>query len=538
LRISNKTHVELICDHQLGLKFKIRAVNIKALEILLVEDNLADANLISEILREHHRPKYNLRHVTRVEEAINSLCQDNFDVILLNLSVSDSQGIACLNIVRQKAPQSPIIILTAVNDPHLAVQSLRQGAQDYLVKGEFEGRILTRSISYAIERQRTEFNIRQLALMKKMLDKIRKSMDLAAILKFTAREIRQFLHTDQVLIYRCESSQSESTTFVAQSYNPESERLSIEQFVSGVNLSSLYAILTESTSVRAVADTAATESSELQVIAPEQIRSYLILPIWLSESVDYVYDDLTSPMVKPTVAHNQKGGLWGMLIAYNSREIRKWQNWEINFLQRLTTQVTIAIKQSQLCCRLQTANQKLQKLAILDGLTGIANRRYFDLVLDNEWQRLAREEQPLSLILFDIDYFKAYNDTYGHQQGDRCLQNIAKILQRCTRRAADLAARYGGEEFAIILPNTDSEGAFFIAQKIAQKLAKKQIPHRKSNVSQYVTFSMGVGTKIPDFRQSASTLIELTDSFLYQAKKSGRNQIAVNSEQLKVASSK
>jgi diguanylate cyclase (GGDEF)-like protein len=198
----------------------------------------------------------------------------------------------------------------------------------------------------------------------------------------------------------------------------------------------------------------------------------------------------------------------------------------------LTTQVTIAIQQSQVCCRLQTANQKLQKLAILDGLTGIANRRYFDLVLDNEWQRLAREEQPLSLILCDIDYFKAYNDTYGHQQGDRCLQNIAKVLQNSTRRSADLAARYGGEEFAVILPNTDSEGALFIAQKIAQKLAKKQISHQKSPISQYVTFSIGVGTKIPDSKQSATTLIELTDSLLYQAKKAGRNQTAVSGERL------
>lgn len=216
-----------------------------------------------------------------------------------------------------------------------------------------------------------------------------------------------------------------------------------------------------------------------------------------------------------------------MLIAYNSSEIRKWQTWEINFLQRLTTKVTIAIGQSQLCCRLHTANQKLQQLAILDGLTGIANRRYFDLVLNNEWQRLARESKPLSLILCDLDYFKAYNDAYGHQQGDRCLQKVAKILQSCTRRPADLAARYGGEEFAIILPNTDSKGALFIAQNIAQQLANKQIPHQKSKISQYVTFSMGVGTKIPNSQQPVSTLIEMADSLLYQAKKSGRNQIVV-----------
>ncbi|MGL5941109.1 MAG: diguanylate cyclase domain-containing protein [Waterburya sp.] len=503
-------------------------MDIKALKILLVEDNLANAGLIREILSQHHWQEYNLRHVTSIEEAVASLCQDSFDVILLDLYLSDSQGLASLKIVRQKAPQSPIVILTAVNDPRIAVQSLRHGAQDYLIKGEFEGKILTRSIDYAIARQRTEFNTRQLALMKKMLDQIRNSIDLVAILKSTVREIRQFLLTDQVLIYRYQSQQSKEIIVVTESFNNQSEKLAIEQFISAVNLSSLNSILTESTSARAVTDTLAQENLGLQIVALQQIRSYLILPIWLSETVDDIHDDLTAPLVKQTSTNHQKEKLWGMLIAYNNSEIRKWQDWEINFLQRLTTQVTIAIQQSQLCGRLQTANQKLQKLAILDGLTGIANRRYFDLVLDNEWQRLAREGKPLSLILCDIDYFKAYNDAYGHQKGDRCLQKIAKILQNSTRRPADLAARYGGEEFAIILPNTDSEGALFIAQSITQKLAKKHFIHQQSPVSQYVTLSMGIGTKIPDSRQPATNLIEFTDSLLYQAKKAGRNQITTN----------
>ena len=152
--------------------------------------------------------------------------------------------------------------------------------------------------------------------------------------------------------------------------------------------------------------------------------------------------------------------------------------------------VAVAIQHSQLCCRLQTANQKLQKLAILDGLTGIANRRYFDLVLDKEWQRLAREQQPLSLILCDVDYFKAYNDTYGHQQGDRCLQKIAQILQQSTRRPADLVARYGGEEFALILPNTNAPGALFLAHNIVRQLAHKHLPHSASQVSKIVSLSI------------------------------------------------
>ena len=501
----------------------------KAVKILLVEDNLADANLIREFLSKGDEQKSYLRHVKRITEAVDTLCQDDFDAILLDLSLPDSQGIASLNLVKQKAPQLPIVVLTATDDSNIAMQSLRQGAQDYLIKGEFEGKILRRSIQYAIARQRSEFNIRQQALMKKMLDRIRNSIDLDAILKTTATVIQQFLHSDQVLIYRCESGQSEETTVVSQSIDHDSgDCLGIEQFISAVNLSSLHSILTESTSVQAVEDTLSRFSTELQVIEPQLVRSYLILPIWLGESVDHVYDDLTVPMVKNTVSHNRDEGLWGMLIAYNVKETRKWQDWEVNFLQRLTTQVTIAIAQSQLCCQLQTANQRLQQLAILDGLTGIANRRYFDLILHKEWQRLAREKKPLSLILCDIDYFKAYNDCYGHQQGDRCLQQIAQILQQSTKRPADLAARYGGEEFALVLPNTDAPGALFLAHQIVRQLARLKLPHQKSGVSQVVTLSMGIATKIPYSSESSSSIIEAADNLLYRAKREGRNQLAVD----------
>ena len=498
------------------------------MKILLVEDNLADANLIGEFLSKDDGLQSYLIHVKQITEAVNTLCQDNFDAILLDLSLPDSQGIASLNLLKQKAPQLPIVVLTATNDLNIAMQSIRQGAQDYLIKGEFEGKILRRSIQYAIARQQSEFNIRQQALMKKMLDRIRNSINLDAILKTTATVIRQFLHSNQVLIYRCESGQSEETAVVSQSVNDSDDHLGIEQFLSAVNLSSLHSILTESTSVRAVSDTLNTFATELQVIEPSLVRSYLILPIWLGESVDYVYDDLTMPMVKNTVSHNRDEGLWGMLIAYNVSETRKWQDWEINFLQRLTTQVTVAIAQSQLCCQLKTANQKLQQLAILDGLTGIANRRYFDLVLDKEWQRLARENKPLSLILCDIDYFKAYNDCYGHQQGDRCLQQLAKILQRVTKRPADLAARYGGEEFALILPNTDAPGALFLAHRIVRQLARLQLPHQKSEVSKVVTLSMGISTKIPHPGNPSSNIIETADNLLYRAKREGRNQLAID----------
>jgi diguanylate cyclase (GGDEF)-like protein len=497
-------------------------VDTNSLKILLIEDNLADADWIGEILIEDNWQNLNIKHVKRVQEALDTLLRENFDAILLDLSLPDSQGMESLDLVKRQAPELPIVVLTALNNRNFAIESVRQGAQDYLIKGRFEGELLTRSIRYAIERQRTEVNLRQQALMKKMLDKIRNSLDLLEILQTTVTEIQSFLKTDRVLIYRCESCEAEET--LAESCHLQEEESSDIKFISAVNLASLCNILSKSTLVHAVEDTKITHQENIEILSERKIRAFLILPIWRNQSFNYHYEDLT---LSPREQSSQKTdeGIWGMLVAYNYNTPRRWQEGEINFLQRLTTQVTIAIQQSELCCQLQAANQKLQQLAILDGLTGVANRRYFDLVLNKEWQRLTREQQPLSLILCDIDYFKAYNDTYGHQAGDLCLQKVARVLQNATKRPADLVARYGGEEFAVILPNTNSYGALFIAQKISESLAHKKLKHRQSQVSKYVTFSMGVITQIPNAQNTVKNLIEMADQALYQAKKQGRDRI-------------
>lgn len=505
-------------------------VNCQVFNVLLIEHSLDDSSQIAELLYCADTPRFRVERVPTVDKALKLISRSDFDAILLCIPIADSlesEAIDSVSTIGQRAPQSPVLVLNTKDDSRLAVQFLLQGAQDYLVTDKLQTNTLIRSIQYAIARQQTEFNHRQQALMKQMLDRIRNSIDLEEILKTTATVIQQYCQSDRVLIYRCETSQLAETTVVSRSLNAELDRLAIEQFISAVNFSSLRSILSKSAAVRGVEDTFAASSTGLQVIEPQLVRSYLILPVWVEESTYCDYEDLIQLNNNQTII-SQNEGLWGMVVVYNIHKTRRWQDWEISFLQRLTTQVTVAIQHSQLCCRLQTANQKLQKLAILDGLTGIANRRYFDLVLKKEWQRLAREQQPLSLILCDIDYFKLYNDTYGHSSGDRCLQKVAQILMQSTRRPADLAARYGGEEFALILPNTDAPGALFIAHKISQQLGLKRIPHQQSKVSNIVTLSIGVATKIPDALQPDSTIIEIADNLLYKAKEAGRNQLAVD----------
>ncbi len=177
---------------------------------------------------------------------------------------------------------------------------------------------------------------------------------------------------------------------------------------------------------------------------------------------------------------------------------------------------------------LQIANERLEELSRVDGLTGIANRRSLDEELDREWKRMLRMKQPLSVILSDIDHFKLYNDTYGHQQGDECLVEVAKALKASVNRPGDLAARYGGEEFCIVLPETDLNGATQIAELVRQNIRALRLPHKSSEVSDIITMSLGVATLIPDRDGQPGVLLEAADRALYQAKGNGRDRVERN----------
>ncbi|MCP4633548.1 MAG: diguanylate cyclase [candidate division Zixibacteria bacterium] len=170
------------------------------------------------------------------------------------------------------------------------------------------------------------------------------------------------------------------------------------------------------------------------------------------------------------------------------------------------------------------AEKELERLAMVDELTQLANRRRFDECLRNEWQRLKREGAPLSLIMCDVDYFKQYNDSYGHKSGDDCLIAVAQGISSQIKRPADLTARYGGEEFAVVLPNTPSEGAFHVAENIRKRVHQIRIAHSSSDIDPSVTLSLGVSTIIPANDSSPDVLIKLADKALYEAKENGRNQ--------------
>ncbi|GLR12161.1 hypothetical protein GCM10007907_09510 [Chitinimonas prasina] len=204
-------------------------------------------------------------------------------------------------------------------------------------------------------------------------------------------------------------------------------------------------------------------------------------------------------------------------------EVLGFQLGAVDFIHKPIDSFVIQARvETHLALKLQT--EYLRKIALTDGLTGIANRRQFDVTLVQDWLQCTREANPLSIVIVDVDHFKKFNDTYGHLLGDKCLRDVAHAIRAALRRPYDLATRYGGEEFACLLPNTDFDGAMHIAELIRQAVAALEIAHQQSETSPVVTVSLGVATCIPTSAYESAKLLAAADAQLYEAKQSGRNQ--------------
>jgi diguanylate cyclase (GGDEF)-like protein len=176
---------------------------------------------------------------------------------------------------------------------------------------------------------------------------------------------------------------------------------------------------------------------------------------------------------------------------------------------------------------LEEKNEKLELLSSLDGLTGLFNRRYFDDNLLKEWKQASRDNTPLSLLIVDIDYFKNYNDCYGHLEGDICLRKVAQSLYEALLRPTDIVARYGGEEFTAILPNTGSDGAIKVAQRMMKYVVQLDIVHKASSAAEMVTVSIGASSVFPTGKLAVTSLLDRADKALYEAKEQGRNTFRI-----------
>lgn len=378
-----------------------------------------------------------------------------------------------------------------------------------------EGRDITQSkqaqvaLRQQIERER---------LIAQIQSRIRSSLDLQDILNTTVAEVREFLATDRVLIFRFRPDMNGDVVVesVGEGWMPLKgmaiddccfANTYIGQYLKG--------------RIRAIEDIHASNLTECHInfLVACQVKANLVVPI-VQQGIEH-RDGNPSCQVPQ---------LWGLLIAHHCSAPRQWQQFDVDLLSQLGTQVAIAIEQSLLYQQLAAANQRLDALANLDSLTQLANRRRFDEVINREWEQSSSSE-PLSLIMCDIDCFKLYNDNYGHQAGDACLQQVARAIgDACTNAPAErlyLAARYGGEEFGVILPNTDIVAAQAVAEGIRQRVKALAIPHIKSVVSDCVTLSLGVAG-VSESQNSPKMLIEAADKALYRAKSGGRDRVAID----------
>jgi two-component system cell cycle response regulator len=430
------------------------------------------------------------------------------DIVLLDAMMPVMDGFTCCAQLHARNPNISILMITGLDDQDSVDKAFAVGAVDYITKPIHWG-VLKQRVRRLLQMHWTmkelQNKITQEQLISNITHKIRTSLNLEMILGTTVIEVRKLLKTDRVIVYRFQPDGSGYV--IVESVAPEWDSMLGRTFKDTYFFDKFeqcgYKYQQKNVYIIEDIDHAGLSPCHIDLLTELQAKANLVVPI------------------------EQENNIWGLLVVYECCKPRKWAKPEIDLLIQLTNPLVMAIKQAELYQQLEAANQKLQELASIDSLTQIPNRRSFDEVLEREWQRLEREQAPLSLILCDIDFFKNYNDTYGHQSGDECLKKVAQILHQVAQRPGDLAARYGGEEFAVVLPNTDSAGAVYIAETILSSIRTKNLIHESSKISSYLTLSLGIATIIPQDSSSLKWLIAKADEALYRAKQTGRDRYII-----------
>ena len=600
----------------------------KVTKILLIEDSGTDALLLIKYFEKLETNQFDLVRAKLLAEGLDNLQKDDFDLILLDLFLPDSSGIESIKKIQNINSEIPIIVLTGMDREEIALQALREGAQDYIVKGQVFGSLLLRSINHSIERKQITEKLRQSearyrGIVEDQTELICRFLPDGTLTFVNQAYCRYFQKTSEELLGRNFKISILGTSFLAirellnrltpqdptrvieyQVQLPDSQlcwqQCIYRAFFQGKEIIEYQAVgrditqrkkaedllsqeatinfilaeitqrIHESLDLKTILETVSKNINQFlgsEKIAIAKVEDFQVSDILFESAktgLDIVCDSdkktnllqqYLSKLLKthksvlrttfsqsnpiPSIICEEPNRnrlvcflpiivekkFWGLIYTEQSSVEKIWRKQEQELLKQISCQLAIAIKQAELYHQLELANIKLEKLAVIDGLTGIANRRKFDDYIQSEWLRLAREKAPLSIILCDIDHFKLYNDTYGHQKGDLCLRQVAQAIKKVLKRPADLATRYGGEELAVILPNTSPEGAEQVANQIRLRIQSLQIPHIASPVDMYITLSQGVAGVIPNHNDSPQNLIAAADANLYRAKELGRNRV-------------
>lgn len=439
--------------------------------VLLIDDLSDNLKLLSELLL----LGYNVRSVTSVKMARKILKAKYPDVIVLNINTPEVDCYQICQFIQrhQKSINIPIIFIVTLNHRFDKIKAFEYGVTDYIIRPFYLNEVVTK--------------------LEMLLTIKRQKYFLEAEIK-KRKKIEDILQNSRALILSVLNSSKDAIAAFQSIRHSKTKK--IKDFRCLV-VNPIFAKLFN--------------RSQNEIIGKVGLKN-LITQINHEFFEDFVKVVETGESLEKDFYYPQKENCWYQLVAV------KLEDGFAITVRDITVSKKFEIQ-------LQEGNRQLQLIANLDGLTQVANRRCFNDYLKKQWQKHLEKQQPLTLIMIDIDYFKLYNDYYGHQQGDECIYRVAQGIAMIIKRPTDLTARYGGEEFAVILSNTKIEAGLIMADLIQSTIASFEIPHEKSQVSSYVTLSIGVSCLIPNEYLSLEDLIGNADKALYEAKNQGRDRI-------------
>ncbi|MGB3509071.1 MAG: diguanylate cyclase [Microcoleaceae cyanobacterium] len=486
--------------------------------ILIINDNPTNLKLLTQLLSVQG---YKVQISTSGKEALETIHLQLPDLILLEIKMPEMDGYEICEYLKKNELTSniPVIFLSALDGVMDKIKAFSVGGVDYIIKpfelieilARIENQLRLRSLQQQLQQQNA-----RLTLLLKATHAISEVSDFESALEVILAEICKTMNWD-----------------FGEAWIPKQQGTMLKFSRGWYARNSKNDTLPPTLKFR--------QKHQIITFSPQ---TNLLERVWYSQQAEWVEDisqEKDSIFICSQIA--EKVGIKAALgipiiedkkvlaiLVFADRNSRKPDENSMELVHAVATQLGGFIQRKKSELALKKANQDLKLIANLDGLTLVANRRRFDEYFQQQWEQLRQKKEFLSLILCDVDYFKLYNDCYGHPEGDNCLKKVARAISKVASLPTDLVARYGGEEFAIILPNTSLEEALRKAELIRSEIKNLKIPHACSQVSQYVTFSFGVGNVIPSLELSPNILLIDTDQALYQAKKQGRDCIIANKE--------
>lgn len=447
--------------------------------ILIVDDLLENLRLLSELLNQQG---YKVRSATNGKMALKTVRAKPPDLILLDIKMPEMDGYeVCEALKKDKlTAEIPVIFLSASDELFDKVKAFKNGGIDYITKPfQIEEVIVRIENQLTIQRQK-------ILLQKEISER---------------KQTQEILYQSRALLKGVLNSSLDGVAAFQAVRDRQGHISDFEWIV-----------------VNAV-------THETLGVSQDQLVGKLLL--------DYVPGMKEDGMFDSYVSVVERGEVINQEYHYEYDSFKGWfQIVAVKLGDGFVLTFRDINERKKMELALQAANQELERLVNVDGLTGVSNRRRFNEYINQEWQSGLREKQPLSLIMCDVDYFKLYNDREGHLAGDQCLTKIAQAMNQAVKRPRDLLARYGGEEFGVILPNTSKKGALQVAKELQEAVKDIQVPHPASAVSPYVSLSLGVSSVIPNQNLKFEMLIAAADDGLYEAKKQGRDRFVFSNERL------